>query len=174
MYQEETEFFKEEKLPEIHPEDIPIVTVAPAPHEIPIAMPTVTSPPPPPPVEAEPVNEVEYDATSDTTYTTIIRLIPRVGKVILLNEISIAPLDVNSATYGRYCIRIDDKRWSELELKTTLNLNFNWKIYAKRVVEVAHRTTNSSYEVKTQALIEGIEIMEEDILKVRGFLNKKR
>lgn len=164
------EIFKEEKLPRIRPEDIPIIRVAPLPHERTIAMPPTAPPPPPPPVEAEPINEVEYDATTDTTYKTIIRVIPKYGKVILLDEISISPLDIDSATYGRYYWRIDDKIWSEKEFKTSpVTLPYNHKIYAKEIIEIGHRTTNPNYEVKTQALVSGIEIMEEDITKVRGF-----
>lgn len=171
---EEIELFKEIKLPEIRPEDIPIVRIAPLPHEIPIAMPVTTPPPPPPPIEVEPINEVEYDETTDTGYKVIIRLMPKFGKVILLDEIAIAPLDTNSITYGRYYWRIDDKTWSEVELKTTMNLQYNYKIYAKEVIEIGHRTIDPAYTVKTQALISGIEITEEDIPKIRGFQNKFR
>ena len=170
-----SEFFKPPYLPPIHAEDV--IETAPPPisyPETPAPIPNITTPTPPPPMEVTPVNKVEYQSTTNTDYTLVIYLTPSYGKVILLKEISIAPLTSDSATYGRYYLKIDDNIWSEKQLGATLTIPYDWKIYAKKEIVIMHRTTDSSYTIQTNAIVTGIECREIDIPKVRGFLVKNK
>jgi len=158
------ELFKEPYLPPISPRDIaevypPLIEVVP--------------PTAPPPVEVSPINEVELKSTTDTSYIDIIRLSPSIGKIILLKEISIAPLTPDSTTYGRWYLKIDDKTWRELKLASSISIPYDFNVVVRKEVIIAHRTIDSAHEVKTNAMVVGVECTEEDITKVRGFLLKK-
>ena len=169
-----TELFKPPYLPSIHSEDVISTTPAPiAMPETPTSIPNITTPTPPAPMEVTPVNEIEWKSTSNTSYTLILSVSPSYGKVILLKEISIAPLTSDSANYGRWYLKIDDKIWSEIELGATTTIPYDWKIYAKKEIVIKHRATDSSYTIQTNAIVTGIECREKDIPKVRGFLVKR-
>ena len=169
---EEEELFKEPELPTIHPEDI----IEPTP---PVAYPEeVTAPPTPaptpPPVEIEPLTEIEWDSTTSTEYELIKEVTVPYGKVILLKEISIMPLDSDSATYGRYRLIIDGRVWNEKQLGASLTIPHDWKTVVKDKIAIYHRTTDSTKTVSTNIEIHGVIVSEEDVVKVRGYLLSKR
>jgi len=168
------ELFKPPYEPSISPDDIPVVPPPVIVPEVVIPTPITAPPPPPPPIEANPVNEIELESTTDTSYSPVITLTPSYGKVILLKEISIAPLTSDSATYGRWFLKIDDRQWGEIELGSTLTIPYDWKTYAKKEIKIMHRTINSSYEVKTNAMVVGVECREEDVKKIRGFYGRSK
>lgn len=107
------------------------------------------------PEPSQVITEIDSFEGNETAYTEILSWKVTAGYTDYINELSIAP-DTNAKTYGRFLIKVGSKTLTDVRLRTTISLKYDWlRLYEGSIVSVHYKTTDNTKTIAGNVSLTG-------------------